>query len=470
MQGTLFTDTRAAHRFFTPERVTKQLRVIRAGGDATPKLRLSSNILPLMGFEPGQRIAVNPIPRGVEVTFDAGGKQKIYQRSYQHRRNNPTEAVMELRNQLIAAQFPPHVQRYHVDMQHGRITFKGLVERAFSARQALRALANPAQMFAAMTSGVDLHCARALGFEIAGVCEFRPQEARDKTDLTETGLMTAVANAPVRHVFNEDIYQLDWNRVADALDLPHVGVMMGSLQCDTFSSLCPKTHRDVDVSTTKDMFIPFLDGIKRLSPGVVLIEQVAGFGESYEWALLSVQLQRLGYHVEHRVLDARDYGGLTSRKRFYAVASLFPGMAWPQARARRTAPIWDQVIAPRLGECRDVTHSKAIQAGARCGRLRVINRTKPYSPTPVKSQARMAKDSLVIEEGGRYFMPSEALLKDLLSIPQDFQTAVVGKDIAAEVLGQSIEYGLHHQILAAVKDHLLLNVGPCRSTLMRSVA
>lgn len=447
------------HRFNVPDIVTKQLKFSQSG--ESRKIRVSSNFLRMYGFEAGKRIVTRHIHNGVSVKFDATGSQKIYERTYKHRRNAPTETVLELASKEIMSQFPSYMPRYHVTMKHGEIILKGIVDRAFSARNALRSLANPATMVAAMTSGVDIHSAQALGFTVKAVIEYRPTEMRDKTDKTEVGCLTAAANADIGVLFNEDIYEIDWRRAAELIDLPNVPVMLCSLQCDSFSTLAPKATREISINTTRDMFIPVLAGIRELQPAVIVFEQVAGFAGSSEYELLNIQLLRMGYNATTRVMDARDYGGITSRKRMYAVYSLFPNFELPEPTGRRENPIWNEVIAPRLHECRDVTSSKSLQKGAECGRLRTITRDKTYANTPVRSQSRCAKDSVVIEDGGRLYMPSESLLKDLLSIPQDFNTSVVGAESAVEIIGQSIEYGMHHKIMALVKKHILENIGHC---------
>lgn len=449
--------------FNVPELVTKQLKIQGGRGNTPRKIRLSSNFLPMMGFDIGKRIDVAPgIGSGVEVTFATDGPQKIYSREYKSRKNNPTEAVMELASRKVMEHIPSYIERVHVEMRHGRIQFTPMQNLAFSVRDSLRKMNDPVQMFAALTSGIDLYSAQKAGFNIMGVVEYRPQEARDKTDLTETGLLTATANNQIGLVFNEDIYRLNWGRVSELLDVPHVPVLHVSLQCDHFSNLCPKdVATSYDPSNTRDMFIPFLDGVKVLQPASILIEQVPGFHQSTEWLLLAMQLRRLGYHVTSEVMDSREHGGLTSRKRMYSVASLFPGFEMPERGAKRTHPIWEEYIEPHLKDCRDVSHSKAIQDGVKTGRLRLITRQKPYSPTPVKSQNRMAKDTLCILDGERYLMPSEALLKSLLSIPASFNTEVVGQTIASEIIGQSIDFELHHRVLESLKEHLLSNLGRC---------
>lgn len=466
MQAELFASDQKTHRFNVPKVATKQLKIATAGD--VRKLRVSSNLLPMFGFNAGQRIGINKISNGVEITFDDAGRQKIYERKYNSRRNSPCEAILELKNAEVMAQFPKHVSRFSVEMRHGNVKLRQLLDRAFSARKALRQLANPTTMFAALTSGVDIHAAQQLGFDIAGIVELRKQEARDRTDLTETGVLTAVANNNIGAIFNEDIYNLDWSKVADTLDIPHVPVLHCSLSCDAFSTLSSGKYAEIGLETDRDMAFSLLDGIKRLEPSMVIVEQVPAFAKSAEYQLFRLQLQRMGYYITEKIMDARDYGDITSRKRFHMIASFYPGATLPEPTPRRTTPVWDEFIAPHLSECRDITHSKSITDGEKSGRLRIVDKHKTYSNTPVKSCYRMANDTLCLEHEGRFLLPSEKLRKVLLSIPTDFNTDVVGETIASEIIGQSISYGMHHQILACVKNHILENVGHCTVSTLKT--
>lgn len=466
MQAQLFPSEDNTHRFYVPKVATKQLKIAQSGD--VRKLRVSSNLLPMFGFNTGQRIAISKLSNGVEVTFDDAGKQKIYERNYKHRRNQPCEAILELANNEVMSNFPSYCSRFSVEMRHGSVKLRQLLDRAFSARKALRSMENPATMFAALTSGIDIYAAKQLGFAIAGINEIRPVEKRDTTDLTETGVLTAIANNEIGAVFNECIFQLDWQKVIDILDLPHIPVMHVSLSCDAFSTLSSGKYAEAGLHTDRDMVFSLLDGIKRITPSVVVIEQVPGFEKSPEYQLFKIQMMRLGYYFTERKMDARDYGDVTSRVRFHVIASLYPGAKLPEPTPRRTTPIWDEIIAPHLEDCRDISHCKAIKDGYTTGRIRAVNKNKLYSNSPVKSDLRQAKDSLILEHEGKLLLPSAGLRKALLSIPSDFNTKVVANVIESEIVGQSVSWGMHHQIMKCVKDHILENVGQCTVSNLRN--
>lgn len=184
-----------------PELITKELAIVRLGEQR--KVRLSTNFLPLMGFEPGLRHSVEVLPgsEGLRLAFDPAGRQKVYRRRYAKRKNNPYEAQIEVSNkQLLNAAFPGWTERIHCTMRHGEILIRPLANRTFSIRRGLSRAADPFAAMVAMSSGIDAHTLSAAGFRIVAGLDYRPQEARDKRDLTESGVLTFLENIGGRKI------------------------------------------------------------------------------------------------------------------------------------------------------------------------------------------------------------------------------------------------------------------------------
>lgn len=98
-----------------------------------------------------------------------------------------------------------------------------------------------------------------------------------------------------------------------------------------------------------------------------------------------------------------------------------------------------------------------MRKGLEGGRARIIRKESQAAPTVMKSQNRQAKDSVYIEHEGKYFLPNEALLRELNGFPEDFNLETVSSTIASEIIGQSIEYPMHHKILQQVHAHIAQN-------------
>jgi DNA (cytosine-5)-methyltransferase 1 len=447
-----------------PELISKELKVSRCGDRR--KIRLSTNFLPVMGFDAGVRHDVQPmgVLEGLMLKFNAAGSQQVYSRRYASRRNNPFEAVVEIQSQsVLDAAIPSYTERVHFAIRRGEIVIRPLPNHTFSIRKGLKDLSDPFTALVAMTGGVDVRCLSDVGFTIDSILEYRPPEARDTRDLSETGALNVLANCKPRALFNQDISNIDWGFVKEVMRSgPQIALAHISLQCDDFSNVKSQSLKDksiAELSTTRDLVYDALRMVETVRPACVVLENVPGFGTSMEGQLMRIKLGKWGYKVSEAVLNADEFGGRTGRKRYYMVASVFPDFAMPEPSGTRMGPLWAE-IEPFLKDCRDVTHTKSLQEGLSGGRARLITQKSIISPTVLKSQSRQAKDSVYIEAGdGRYLLPSLQLLQYLNGIPSDFNLNCVSGDIASEIIGQSIDVPMHQAVVRAVHEHIGLNVG-----------
>lgn len=446
-----------------PEIATKQLAFRQRAGRRV--LTISSNLLTLFDFSKGDDVIETSLGpgRGMVIEraydlFEGAQTKKVYARTYPRRKNNPLETQIEVSSRkLLDKSFPADCTRVHVRFERGRVVVTPL--RTVSERAIANAhRAAPGSTFAALTSGVDLASLRSEGFSVSAILEWRPQESRDKTDLTETGAMTALANSgPLHAIFNEDVTSVVLDEVERAMARHPVMMFHASPQCDDHSNLKAtkiKERHAEEAASSEDMIIDLLNVVERIAPPVVLFENVPGMLSSAAYKVASLRLRRWGYTAHEHVGDARLYGGLTSRRRAYVVfTQLDAPFAFEEPFTERHKDAW-AVIANDLDQCRDVSHSKSLNDGKECGRLRRITPDSTSIPTPVKSQARMAKDSIVIEpEDGVFLWPTEDQLKRFLGI-EAVDLNAVSATIASEIIGQSIDQPHHASILRSVKTHI----------------
>jgi DNA (cytosine-5)-methyltransferase 1 len=446
-----------------PEIATKQLKFRTIGERKI--LTISSNFLQIFGFHKGEQVIEKLIGKGkgiiiqrVNGTVTEERTKKVYGRTYTKRKNNPFETLLEVSSQkLISEAFPKETTRVHVLFEHDCVTVTPIASVSERA-QANAMKAKPEDTFAALTSGVDLTSLTKEGFQCSAVLEFRPQEKRDSSDLTETGMLNAIANSgPLYAAFNEDINCAALDIIAQKMEERPVFCFHASPQCDDLSNVKSQKlkNRDMaDASTTADMILDILNLIERLAPPIIVLENVPGMLKSAAYNIASLRLKRWGYTRHEHVGDARDYGGLTSRKRAYVIfTALNEEFSFETPFSPRQKDIWS-IVQPYLEDCRDVSHSKSLQDGKRIGRLRAITPNSTSSPTPLKSQLRMAKDSLVIEPTpGVFKFPNEQLLARLLGI-ENINLNAVASTLASEIIGQSVDITHHGSILRAVKRHM----------------
>lgn len=454
-----------------PSVILKDLRISNLSsvdGPTKRRLRLSSNFLKLSGFEENTRFEARSLgfEKGIELTYQPNGAHKIHVRSYGRRKANPLETQVDLQSQsLIDGAIPSYTEACRWEISPGKILILPMANRAFTIGRSMRKrpLEERLEAFVALTGGCDVRLMEDHGFTVRGILEYRPQEARDTSDRTETGALNALANGRnVRLMANQDIYAADWSRIAHHLGARDgvIPVLHASPQCDDFSAL--KTHEarqaSIDnLSSTIDMVIPLLKGVDALMPATVVIENVPGFLTSQAGTILQLQLRRMGYHVKADVLSGPDFGGLTLRKRAYIVASIWPHFEFPTPTGRNTTPI-HEILAGHLERMPDITDRSSMQKGLEVGRARVVRRGDTGAPTITKSQPRGAKDSAVVEVDGRYRFIDAPASKKLMGL-ESVNTELLTSDLEGEVIGQSIEGPMHGALMEQVRLHILANTG-----------
>ena len=234
-------------------------------------------------------------------------------------------------------------------------------------------------------------------------------------------------------------------------------LLIVSPQCDDFSNAKSKTLKEASVdelSSTADMTIVLAEAMRRLRPATLLVENVPNYFSSDLFQAFDIQMRRMGYKSFNSISEAHTHGGYTRRKRGFAFYTLFGDVPFSFPEKSMTSPeaLWD-LVEEHLPECRDVTDSKSLNKGKEVGRLRAYRQGDAAFPTILKSQSRMCKDTAVIEHEDRLYYPSIDLMKALQGI-EHYDLSAGSKDIATEILGQSI-CGIHYRgILDNINNHI----------------
>lgn len=110
-----------------------------------------------------------------------------------------------------------------------------------------------------------------------------------------------------------DVREIDYSSYPD-----DVRVLAGGPPCQPFS----QAHKGDGQYDPRDMIPEFLRAIDGLHPRIFVMEEVATLTWKKHAAYLEKvedDMRALGYHVEHRVLNAADYGIPQARKRLFVV-------------------------------------------------------------------------------------------------------------------------------------------------------
>ena len=112
-----------------------------------------------------------------------------------------------------------------------------------------------------------------------------------------------------------DCYQTELNLSSD---YPNAQVIIGGPPCQPFS--VGGYQRGIE--DPRNGFPTFLEAVKKIAPKICLFENVRGLLYTNKWYFEEIlrSLAKLGYVVEHRLLNAVDYGVPQNRERLFVVA------------------------------------------------------------------------------------------------------------------------------------------------------
>ncbi len=119
---------------------------------------------------------------------------------------------------------------------------------------------------------------------------------------------------------------------ADIQELCGCDLVLGGFPCQGFSKAGPKQESDLRNTLYREM----LAVVRQLQPRLFLAENVDGLAQNFQGTFLKqivTDFRKIGYEVEHRILDAAAFGVPQHRRRIvfagYQAASSVEGFPWP---------------------------------------------------------------------------------------------------------------------------------------------
>jgi DNA (cytosine-5)-methyltransferase 1 len=202
----------------------------------------------------------------------------------------------------------------------------------------------------------DLFCGAgglSEGLRLAG---FRVAGALDNDSLA---ISTYRSNHVDVRVWSGDIRKITARAVLKGLRLKRgsLPLLAGCPPCQAFSTLRTLNGRKrVRNKNDKDLLFEFLRFVRVLLPKTVWLENVPGLAKDQRLNRFRTALKRLGYSVEHKVLNAADYGVPQRRRRLILVGNRMSEIKFaPKAKQIVTVA---QAIRDlrRPGQTRDQLH------------------------------------------------------------------------------------------------------------------
>lgn len=170
------------------------------------------------------------------------------------------------------------------------------------------------------------------GFRVAGAVE-----------VDATSASSYVLNHPDTYLWIQDIRSLSGFDISNRLGIQpgELELLAGCPPCQGFSALRTRNARKAANDARNDLIFDFVRLVQQLLPRMVMLENVPGLEQDARFLALHSRLHAVGYTVEHRVLNAADYGVPQRRKRLLLLARrdahpCFPKKAATMRTVRKT--------------------------------------------------------------------------------------------------------------------------------------
>lgn len=367
-----------------------------------PRLWLETHRLSALGFGAGTPYNVTSVGSGLTVRAAAQGDRFVCSKKAAHRQR----PLFDFNSRAILGPLAdcPEVK---IRGSFGRLDLVPSIRaasiiRARSGRNRYRVL--------------DLCCGGGTSsaafdsdrFEIIGGVEIHPDYAEE-----------FASQHPNAEILLGDL------RSIHSAELPEFDGLFMGVPCTDHSSQGRAKKRLAGAAETGgvgDLYLSALSVVSARMPVFAIFENVPSFGRSLAGKSLVSHLRKIGYHVTEQVIDPHaDYGEVSTRRRWFAVALLLPGFALvnPQMPFAGTLndfldaedPEADRADAERISRSMAslLAHHERHRAKGNRFTLSILDRSATSCPTILRTYHKISSSGVYLTTpyGPRMLRPAE---------------------------------------------------------------
>jgi DNA (cytosine-5)-methyltransferase 1 len=411
-----------------------------------PRVWLEGRYLLQAGFLPAHRIEVEFSSNRISIKLAPQGSRVVSSKT----KNDRPIPVLDLNSSAIAESFGP-VTTLQVYVTEGEIVLTPTQTELLRATRCR----NGREGSCFSGGGLLTEAARRAGYDPAFAIEVNDRYA-EVFEMNHNG-------AQMRNMSVEDV-PLD--------SLPPVELLTLGIPCECYSqarrrdlgtgnkrdrSLPPEAHPLSDLTIWSCLLI------RALNPATVVIEEAPGYLTSGAGYMMRHFLERAGYTVEAAVLDPRDFGELSGRKRSVIVAHSGTNFSWPTP-SPCTRTVKDILDNPNEVEdlyftAEDkswlVNHWRTQTAKGNGFAPPQLTEQSTSVPTLKKRYQSYQGDNPVLchptePDTWRLFTIKETMR--LHGLPQTYQLDPDSKTISGEILGQGVIVTFFEKIIRGARN------------------
>jgi len=119
----------------------------------------------------------------------------------------------------------------------------------------------------------------------------------------------------------QDIRTVSTDNIKDKLGIQTIHLLAGCPPCQGFSSLRRLNKRQSVRDPRNNLVLEYLRFVKELIPYTIMMENVPGLANYYQFRNMVTELKNTGYHIVYKVVNVKHYGVPQSRDRLVLVGS-----------------------------------------------------------------------------------------------------------------------------------------------------
>ncbi len=175
-------------------------------------------------------------------------------------------------------------------------------------------------------------------------------------EIDSTAAMTYKLNHHRTKVFTQDIRTVDTKDVRKGLRGKTIHLLAGCPPCQGFSSI-RRLNRDKPAEDERNFLInEYVRFVDDLRPYTIMLENVPGLQMSDDFSRAVDYLSEIGYNIDYKVLNVKDYGVPQNRKRLVMVGSRLGNIHVAEATNERNTVRSTIANMPNPEYCEDKVH------------------------------------------------------------------------------------------------------------------
>src|SRR5690606_31746936 len=129
-------------------------------------------------------------------------------------------------------------------------------------------------------------------------------------------------NHPESLIFEEDIRNLNADRISQVLEGKPLHLLAGCPPCQGFSSIRKLNKKSAVRDSRNALILEYYRMVESLRPMKIMLENVPGLISYSLFNDIVRKFKKLGYHIDYRVVNVADYSVPQRRRRLVLVGSL----------------------------------------------------------------------------------------------------------------------------------------------------